>query len=113
MQEKKSANVQVIMRDGELEYAILPWADYQALLKAAGQVEEVSARSEQPVVTPALAQLAALREAQNMSMEQLAKAVGISPSYLGMIEAGERQPDLAIRGALARALGIAHWEGDY
>ena len=29
-------NVQVITRDGEAEYAVLRWADYQALLAAAG-----------------------------------------------------------------------------
>ncbi|MBF2969440.1 XRE family transcriptional regulator, partial [Pseudomonas aeruginosa] len=30
-------NVQVITRDGEAEYAVLPWAEYQALLAAAGR----------------------------------------------------------------------------
>lgn len=112
MHEKKSTNVQVIMRDGEAEYAVLPWADYQALLRAAGQGGEVPERPAPPVVTPTLAELVALREAQNMSQEQLARAVGISPSYLGMIETGERQPDSAIRRALARVLGIAGWEED-
>ncbi|NAT18085.1 transcriptional regulator, partial [Pseudomonas syringae pv. actinidifoliorum] len=29
-------DLQVISRDGEPEYAVLPWAQYQALLKAAG-----------------------------------------------------------------------------
>ncbi|WP_349571174.1 helix-turn-helix domain-containing protein [Azotobacter salinestris] len=112
MHEKKSTNVQMIMRDGQAEYAVLPWADYQALLQAAGQAEEMSELPERPAAVPALAELAALREAQNMSQEQLARAVGISPSYLGMIETGERQPDSAIRHALARALGIAEWEVD-
>ncbi|ASL27284.1 helix-turn-helix domain-containing protein [Azotobacter chroococcum] len=112
MHEKKSTNVQVIMRDGEAEYAVLPWADYQALLRAAGQGGEVPERPAPPAVTPTLAELVALREAQNMSQEQLARAVGISPSYLGMIETGERQPDSAIRRALARVLGIAEWEED-
>lgn len=113
MHEKKSTNVQMIIRDGQAEYAVLPWADYQALLQAAGQAEGMSELPERPpAAAPALAELAALREAQNMSQEQLARAVGISPSYLGMIEAGERQPDSAIRRALARALGIAEWEVD-
>ncbi|GAB3394112.1 helix-turn-helix domain-containing protein [Azotobacter armeniacus] len=112
MHDKKNTNVQIIMRDGEMEYAVLPWADYQALLRATGQSGEVPETPEQPAVVPALAQLVVLREAQNMSQEQLARAVGISPSYLGMIEAGERQPDSAIRRALARALGIADWEVD-
>ncbi|MDV7212610.1 helix-turn-helix domain-containing protein [Azotobacter beijerinckii] len=112
MHEKKITNVQMIMRQGEVEYAVLPWADYQALLRAAGQGGEALEAPERPAVTPSLAQLVALREAQNMSQEQLARAVGISPSYLEMIETGERQPDSAIRRALARALGIADWEGN-
>ncbi|ERI52576.1 hypothetical protein N878_18545, partial [Pseudomonas sp. EGD-AK9] len=32
--------VQIIARDGEPEYAVLPWADYQALLQAAGRQGE-------------------------------------------------------------------------
>ena len=111
--EKKKTNVQMIMREGEVEYAVLPWADYQALLRAAGQAGEALGVSEEPVAAvPSLALLATLREAQNMSQEQLARAVGISPSYLSMIEAGERQPDSAVRRALARALGVAGWEGN-
>ena len=29
--------IQVISRDGQPEYAVVPWEQYQALLKAAGQ----------------------------------------------------------------------------
>ncbi|MBU0809952.1 MAG: helix-turn-helix transcriptional regulator [Gammaproteobacteria bacterium] len=102
-------NVQVIERDGAPEYAVLPWAQYQALLQAAGQVPEVVA----PVVDeskPALSELTALREAKDLSVEQLARNVGISPHYLGMIESGERLPDAAIQRALAWHLGVAGWE---
>ncbi|SFX24108.1 MULTISPECIES: helix-turn-helix domain-containing protein [Azotobacter] len=113
MHEKRSTNVQMIMRDGQVEYAVLPWADYQALLRAAGwEGGEVSEAPGRPMAAPSLAELATLREAQNMSQEQLARAVGISPSYLDMIETGERQPDSAIQRALARALGIVEWEVD-
>ena len=45
-----------------------------------------------------------------MSAEQLARNVGISPHYLGMIESGERQPDAAIQRALAWHLGVDGWE---
>ncbi|MCY1561176.1 Helix-turn-helix domain protein [compost metagenome] len=55
-------------------------------------------------------QLARLREEKGLSVEALARAVGISPHYLGMIESGERQPDAAIQRALAWALGVASWE---
>jgi len=104
-------NVQVIMRDGEAEYAVLPWSEYQALLEAAGLGNGAPAKADTPVAAASLhpAQLSALREAQGLSLEQLARSVGISPSYLGMIERGEREPDSAIRRALARALGFTEW----
>ena len=35
--------------------------------------------------------------------------VGISPSYLVMIETGERLPDLAIRRSLAWEMGVPGW----
>ncbi|MBS7663253.1 helix-turn-helix transcriptional regulator [Pseudomonas lalucatii] len=101
-------NVQVIKNDGEPQYAVLPWAEYQALLQAAGRVAPVAA--PQAAEAPALSQLARLREAKGLSAEQLARAVGISPHYLGMIESGERQPDAAIQRALAWTLGVAGWE---
>lgn len=104
-------NVQVIERDGEPEYAVLSWADYQALLQAAGRggekVEAVSVSG-----CPALKELKRLREEKGLTPEQLARSVGISPHYLGMIESGEREPDAAIRRSLAWHLGIAGWEAD-
>ncbi|EWC41002.1 helix-turn-helix domain-containing protein [Pseudomonas stutzeri] len=106
-------NVQVIMRDGSPEYAVLPWEEYQALLNAVGAPTPADTdQSPSSQQVPSLDQLGALREAKGMSLEQLARAVGISPAYLGLIEAGEREPDGAIRRALARSLEIAGWEGD-
>ncbi|MFV3305659.1 helix-turn-helix domain-containing protein [Pseudomonas sp. NY15181] len=98
-------NVQVIMRDGEAEYAVVPWAEYQALLAAAG-------RGAAQVVQPATAPVSdeapnwkSLREARGLSIEMLARAVGISPSYLALIENGEREASDAIQHGLRRALG--------
>lgn len=104
-------SVQVILRDGEPEYAVLPWAEYQALRRAAGcKVEEATEAPASPsVAAPALSELASLREALGMAADQLARSAGISPAYLAMIESGERQPDAAIRRALAVALGVGGW----
>jgi len=103
-------SVQVIQRDGVPEYAVLPWAEYQALLQAAGQA--VSASPQVASSRPRLSQLSTLREAKGLSPEQLARNVGISPPYLAMIERGERQPDDAILRALAWHLGVEGWELD-
>lgn len=106
-------NVQVLMRDGAPEYAVLPWDEYQALLNAAGRpVQAPAAATAAAQAAPKLAELAALRERQGLSQEALARSVGISPAYIAMIESGERDPDAAIRRALARALGVPGWEGD-
>ncbi|XQE68336.1 helix-turn-helix domain-containing protein [Pseudomonas sp. P3C3] len=101
-------SVQVIRRDGQPEYAVLPWAEYQALLSAAGQVQAAAA----PVpmgVTP-LDQLVSLREAKGLSQADLARAVGISPHYLSLFESGERVPEGAILRSLGRVLGVSDWE---
>ncbi len=108
--------IQVISRDGQPEYAVVPWDQYQALLKAAGQPEAVSANLQTttdapstPASAPALSELAALRQAKGLAAEQLARKVGISPAYLAMIESGERLPDSAIRRSLAWELGVPGW----
>lgn len=101
-------SVQVIRRDGEPEYAVLPWDEYQALLRDANRSAAPTAELERP----AFAELRARREAKGLASVELARTVGISPAYLEMIERGEREPDAAIRRALARALGVSGWEGD-
>jgi DNA-binding transcriptional regulator YiaG len=105
-------NVQVISREGEPEYAVLPWAQYQALLKAAGfstKGEVGSAAAKAPAQTAQLGEMRALREGLNLSLEQLARSVGISPHYLEQIENGQREAGEPILRPLARALGISGW----
>ncbi len=111
-------DIQIIARDGEPEYAVLPWAQYQALLKAAGinatpaqQPAAPLATSPEPIL-PGLDQLRSLREGKGIAIEALARTVGISPSYLTMIESGERQPDAAIRRSLAWELTVPGWRDE-
>ena len=108
-------DLQIIKSNGEPENAVLSWDRYQALLKAAG-LKERTATPDPVLPTPApeqvhpgLDQLRSLRENKGLALEVLARTVGISPSYLGMIETGERLPDLAIRRSLAWELGIPGW----
>ncbi|MEN5038263.1 MULTISPECIES: helix-turn-helix domain-containing protein [unclassified Pseudomonas] len=106
--------IQVISRDGQPEYAVVPWEQYQALLKAAGQAPAEAVASEASSATasaplPAFSEVAQIRQAKGIAPEQLARNVGVSPAYLAMIESGERQPDAAIRRALAWHLGVAGW----
>ncbi len=108
-------NVQVIMRDGQPEYAVLPWAEYQALLQGAGQKPAaglVAPVVAAPAVAASLARLATLRAEKGLSVEQLAQAVGISPHYLALIEQGEREPSAVIERVLAQVLGVSAWEAE-
>ncbi|MEQ7917580.1 helix-turn-helix transcriptional regulator [Xanthomonas sp. WHRI 1810A] len=112
-------DLQVISRDGEPEYAVLPWAQYQALIQAAGLSGPPITRVVEPVATavaddelPGLDQLGPLRQAKGLEVAQLARTVGISPSYLELIENGTRLPDAAIRRSLAWELGLAGWRGE-
>lgn len=110
--------IQVISRDDKPEYAVIPWEQYQALLVAAGHAPASSpAKAEQtlaepaaaPASLPAISELARLREAKGLAPEVLARSVGISPVYLAMIEAGEREAGAPILRSLAWHLGIAGW----
>ncbi|ATB64409.1 helix-turn-helix domain-containing protein [Pseudomonas mosselii] len=108
--------IQVISRDGQPEYAVVPWEQYQKLLAAAGQAPAAAPdstshnESTQPSASlSSLDQLASLRQAKGLAPEQLARSVGISPAYLAMIESGERRPDAAILRSLAWHLGVAGW----
>ena len=103
-------SVQVIMRDGLPEYAVLPWDEYQALLANAGGTSSVSQAPAPAAHKPQFNDLSKMREAKGMSQAVLAQAVGISPAYLAMIENGERDPGEPIRRALARALEVSGWE---
>jgi DNA-binding XRE family transcriptional regulator len=111
-------DLQVISRDGEPEYAVLPWAQYQALLQAAGlktaprSVPIDDSPPTQDAQRPGLEQLRDLRKAKGLELAQLARTVGISPVYLELIEEGTRVPDDAIKRSLAWELGVAGWRGE-
>lgn len=102
-------NIQVIMRDGLPEYAVLPWSEYQALLAKADAIASTTEPAEAQASRPSFAMLGQLREAKGLSQAVLAQSVGISPAYLALIESGERDPGEPIRRALARALEVPGW----
>ncbi|MFB1010199.1 MAG: helix-turn-helix transcriptional regulator [Thiopseudomonas sp.] len=104
-------DVQVIWKQGEPDYAVLGWADYQQLLAEAGRDpqgrKQVAADSNAAV---SLSRLRGLREARSMTLETLAREAGISPSYLQMIEAGEREPSAVLLRSLGRIFDVPAWD---
>lgn len=101
-------SVQVIMRDGEPEYAVLPWVEYQQLIQAAQLTEHsaTTAEAEQRVVR--WADVAKLREQAGFDLTNFARELGISPSYWQMIEAGERQASDVVLRTVCRLLQVDH-----
>lgn len=110
-------DIQIITREGEPEYAVLPWAQYQALLTAGINQQpapDTPARQGHIIQTRFfqvwINYLVARRK--GIAIEALARTVGISPSYLALIESGERLPDAAIRRSLAWELTVPGWRDE-
>ena len=92
--------------DGTAQHAILPWPEYQALLRAAegrgleppvpGDVRLAIAAGVHPV--------RAWREQRGLNQGQLAAMIGISRAYLAQIEGGERTGTLEVMARVGRAL---------
>ena len=102
-------NVQVIARDGKPEYAVLPWEQYQQLLKAAGR-DKPAVEKEESLAS--LRELKSLREQAALTVEDVAREAGISPHYLQMIESGEREVSDVLKRTLARALKVSGWKDE-
>ncbi|MDY7218674.1 helix-turn-helix transcriptional regulator [Denitrificimonas sp. JX-1] len=105
-------SVQIIARDGEPEYAVLPWAEYQMLLQAAGREYKPAIAAQEQKKLESLRELKVLRERASLTLEAVAHEAGISPHYLAMIESGEREASDVIKRTLARALNIPGWKDE-
>lgn len=114
--------VQIIRKDGQPEWAVLPYAEYEALVEAAEMLadmrtyDEAKARlagGEETVpaeVTFAILDganpIAVWRKHRNLSQQQLAVEAGISKAYLSQLEAGRRSGTTAVLARLARVLQV-------
>jgi DNA-binding Xre family transcriptional regulator len=105
------------------EYAVLPWEDYQALLKAASGEEdaldaalldalpdyEAADFLPDTLVKRMIAGESPIKiwcEHRNMKSSALARQIGISPGYLSDIMAGKKGGSVEILRKIADALGV-------
>lgn len=101
------ANVTVLRHaDGTAQHAILPWQDYQDLLRAAeaGGLEPPVPPEVRQAVADGAHPVRAWREQRGLNQGQLAAMIGISRAYLAQIEGGERIGTLEVMARAARAL---------
>jgi transcriptional regulator with XRE-family HTH domain len=102
-----ASNVTVLRHaDGTAQHAILPWQEYQDLLRAAegrGLEPPVPAEVRRAIAGGAHP-VRAWREQRGLNQGQLAAMIGISRAYLAQIEGGERTGTLEVMARVARAL---------
>ncbi len=116
-------SVQIIANNGVPEYAVVPIADYRALIEKAELLDDVAAFDKAEAALAAgedelvpsdiaaslLANVNAVkvwREYQGMSQVVLAEAAGLSQAYIAQIETGKREGRIAAYKAIASVLGV-------
>ena len=116
-------STQIIENNGVPEYAVVPIADYRALIEKAEMLDDVAAFDKAEAALAAgedelvpsdiaaslLANVNAVkvwREYQGMSQVVLAEAAGLSQAYIAQIETGKREGRIAAYKAIASVLGV-------
>ena len=117
-------NVQIIAKDGEPEWAILPFEIYQQLVEDAEMLQDIldydsirgAIERDEEELIPSEVTYAILdgenpvkvwREYRQLTQGQLAQAAGISTPYLSQIEKGKRSGTMEVWSAIARALEVS------
>ena len=116
-------SVQIIERDGEPEWAVLPYGIYLQLVEEAEMLQDIRdydtakaaiERGEEELVPSEVAYaildgknpIKIWREYRGLTQQQLAEATGISTSYLSQIETRKRTGRTEVLTAIARVLKL-------
>ena len=117
------SNVQFILKEGQPEYAVLPYELYTQLVENAEMLQDIRdyddaiarIQSGEEELIPAHVPYAIIdgenpvkvwREYRGLTQQQLAEAAGISAAYLSQIETGKRAGKTAVLQAIARAMNL-------
>lgn len=115
-------SVQIILKEGAPEYAVLPYETYLRLVEDAEMLADIQdydasmqAIAEGEELTPAEVVYALLdgghpirvwREYRGLSQTEVAAKAGISGSYLSQLESGKRDGTMEVLAAIAAALNL-------
>lgn len=114
---------QIISKDGKPEYAVVPYNDYQKLLANAEMLvdlvaydaaQRALASGEEELIPAAVVDrlldgdnpIRVWRELRGLTSAQLAAACGVSAAAISQLEAGKRQPSVALLKKLAATLRV-------
>ncbi len=116
------SNVQLILKEGQPEYAVLPYdlytqlvedaemlqdiRDYDAAMQEIANGEEIIPSHVPYAIMDGENPVKVWREYREMTQQELAQAAGISASYLSQIETGKREGTTAVLQAIARAMNL-------
>jgi DNA-binding XRE family transcriptional regulator len=111
--------VQVINKEGQPEWAVLPYEEYLALLEKAEMLDDITAydqavaADEEEIPHTVVKRLVegespikVWRTYRGLAQEQLAERTGLSQSYLAMLEKGERKGTVKVLRRIAEALEV-------
>lgn len=116
-------SVQIIEKDGQPEYAILPYDEYRSLLEKAeelddiavfdGAVRELAEGRDELIPGEIVDRLLAgenavrvWRQYRELTQAELAARVGLAQSYVAMVERGERSGSVQALRKMAAAVGV-------
>jgi len=116
-------NVQIIEKNGRPEWAIIPYKEFEVIQEAIEDAEDIrdieenlrGIQKNKEIVIPGEITFAILdggnpirvwREYKKIKLNELAKIVGISASYLSQIENGKRNPTIDTLKLIATALRV-------
>ena len=113
-------SIQVIEKNGQAEWAVIPYLEYQKLLDAWEMLEDIRAYDEAKAGIEAGEELIpgrianalldgenpirVWREYRSLSQKQLAEEAGISKPYLSQLESGKRNGTTDVLQKIAQAL---------
>ena len=117
-------SVQIIEKNGQPEWAVLPYEEYQRLVAEAEMLQDIRdydeiklalANGEEELipseVTYALLDgenpIRVWRDYRGLTQQQVAKAAGISKPYLSQLESGQRKGTAEVLAAVAKALNVS------
>ncbi len=117
-------SVQIIEKNGQPEWAVLPYEEYQRLVDEAEMLQDIRDYDEVKLtlangdeelipseVTYALLDgenpIRVWREYRGLTQQQVAEAAGISKSYLSQLETGQRKGSAEVLARVAKALNVS------
>lgn len=117
------SKVQIILKEGQPEYAVIPYELYTQLVEDAEMLQDIrdydealaQIESGEEELIPAHVPYAIMdgenpvkvwREYRGFTQQELAIAAGISAAYLSQIETGKRAGKTAVLQAIAHAMNL-------